>query len=131
MFRKAPTSPTALLTFPVPLRPNLTYIARVGETLRDLQRHISLALRNLGKAPGFTITAIITLALGIGANTAIFTLVHAVMMRSLPVAEPGQLYRLGTSDNCCVNGGLQDHWSVFSYELYQSFQKNVSGFEQL
>jgi predicted permease len=102
-----------------------------GKTLRDLKRHINLALRNLRKAPGFTITAIITLALGIGANTAIFTLVHAVMMKSLPVAEPEQLYRLGTSDNCCVNGGLQDHWSVFSYELYQSFQKDVSGIEQL
>jgi macrolide transport system ATP-binding/permease protein len=97
----------------------------------EFTRQVRLAFRDLIKAPGFTLTAIITLALGIGANTAIFTLVHAVMLKSLPIVEPEKLYRLGTSDNCCVEGGLQDHWSVFSYDLYQSFQKNVAGFEEL
>ena len=52
--------------------------------MREFYRQVALALRNLRKSPGFMFTAILTLALGIGANTAIFTLVHAVMMKSLP-----------------------------------------------
>jgi len=59
-------------------------------------------------SPVFTAAAILTLALGIGGTTAIFTLIHAVMLRSLPVADPGRLYRVGSGDECCVEGGPQD-----------------------
>ncbi len=52
------------------------------------------------------ITAILTLALGIGANAAIFTLVHAVMLKNLPVADPKTLVRLGDNNDCCVGSGL-------------------------
>jgi len=54
--------------------------------------------RTLWRNPAFALIAVITLALGIGANTAIFTLVHAVLLRSLPVANPGQLYSLGDNN---------------------------------
>ncbi|MBV8673249.1 MAG: hypothetical protein JOZ33_07425, partial [Acidobacteriaceae bacterium] len=74
------------------------------------------ALRQFAKAPGFTATAVLTLALGIGATTAIFTLVYAILLRSLPVADPGGLIRVGDNENCCINGGMQDDWSLFSYE---------------
>jgi predicted permease len=83
---------------------------------------VRFALRQLRRSPGFTATAILTLALGIGATTAIFTLVYQVILRSLPVAHPEQLYKVGKSLDCCVSGGLQDDWALFSYDLFRSFQ---------
>ena len=59
--------------------------------LEQLGQDIRYAFRQLRKTPGFTTTAIVTLAFGIGANAAIFTLVNAVMMKNLPVADPKML----------------------------------------
>jgi predicted permease len=92
---------------------------------------VRYALRQFAKAPGFTATAILTLALGIGATTAIFTLVHAVLLKSLPVTKPEELYRVGNEENCCVNGGMQDNWTLFSYEQYKQFRDHTSGFAEL
>ena len=76
--------------------------------LYNTAQDVRYALRQLGKSLGFTLTAIITLALGIGANTAIFTLVQGILLRSLPVNDPKQLYRIGDTDDCCVDGGFQN-----------------------
>src|SRR5215831_18168617 len=92
---------------------------------------VRYALRQFRKAPGFTATAVLTLALGIGATTAIFTLVHAVLLKSLPVTKPGELVRVGNEENCCINGGLQNNWSLFSFEQYKQFKEHTSGFEEL
>jgi predicted permease len=70
--------------------------------LENLWRDMSYALRQLQKTPGFTVTVILTLALGIGANTAIFSLTYAILLQSLPVANPNKLVRYtfsnGSSD---------------------------------
>src|ERR1700749_3392029 len=93
--------------------------------------HVRYALRQFRKVPGFTATAVLTLSLGIGATTAIFTLVHAVLLKSLPVAKPEELIRIGNEENCCVNGGLQDNWTLFSYEQYKQFRDQTPGFAEL
>jgi predicted permease len=100
------------------------------ETLIQDARH---TLRRLRKAPAFTITTVLTLALGIGATTSIFTLVHAVILKSLPVVNPGELYRLGKESRCCYWGGYsQDkEFSLVSYELYKYLRDNTKGFSEL
>src|SRR5438309_10357848 len=90
---------------------------------------IRYALRQFRKAPGFTSTAVLTLALGIGATTAIFTLVHAVLLKSLQVSKPGELVRVGNEENCCINGGMQDNWTLFSFEQYTQLKELAYGFE--
>jgi len=93
------------------------------------------ALRQLRKAPGFTTTAVITLALGIGATTAIFTLVHEVMLKSLPVTRPEELWRIGDKIRCCNWGGyLQGEdgdFSLFSWEAYRNFRAHTPEFIDL
>jgi predicted permease len=95
---------------------------------------LTFALRQFRKSPGFAATVILTIALGIGANTAIFTLVHAILMKSLPVANPASLYRIGDRDDCCVNGGFVNDdgdFDLFSYDLYHQFLDTTPEFEQL
>jgi predicted permease len=102
----------------------------MNQFLQDLR----FALRQLRKSPGFSLTAIITLALGIGANTAIFTLVQGILLRSLPVADPAQLYRIGDTDDCCVNGGFvgeNGDFDIFSYDLYKHLQEAAPEFQSL
>jgi predicted permease len=98
--------------------------------MRFLQ-DLGYAVRQFAQAPGFTATAVLTVALGIGATTAIFTLVHAVLLKSLPVGRPEELYRVGDNENCCVNGGMQDSWSLFSYDKYKHFRDGTRGFREL
>jgi predicted permease len=81
-------------------------------------------------SPVFTVAAVLTLALGIGGTTAIFTLIHAIMLRSLPVSDPARLYRIGDGPDCCVEGGPQDRWGMFSYPLYERLKASAPEFEE-
>ena len=69
--------------------------------LESLLQDVRYALRQFRKAPGFTLIGGADLALGIGATTAIFTLVQQVMLQSLPVPRPDQLWRIGDQPHCC------------------------------
>jgi hypothetical protein len=92
---------------------------------------VRYALRQFRLTPVFTLTAVLTLALGIGGTTAIFSLIHAVMLRSLPVADPAALYRIGDGNDCCVEGGPQDKWGLFSFPLYERLRAATPEFEQV
>ncbi|HYK35121.1 ABC transporter permease [Alloacidobacterium sp.] len=95
--------------------------------------NLRYALRQLRKSPGFTLTAVLTLALGIGATTAIFTLIHAVLLKSLPVTKPEELYRIGNKVHCCMWGGYTqwEEFSIFNYELYKQFRDHTPAFSDL
>jgi ABC-type proline/glycine betaine transport system permease subunit len=101
----------------------------IANLIQDL-RH---SLRQLKKTPGFTLTAVLTLALGIGANAAIFTLVHAVLLKNLPVTDPKTLLRLGDNNDCCVGWGAHDDgdYALFSTDTYEQLKKNAPEFEEL
>ncbi|MGE5326933.1 MAG: ABC transporter permease, partial [Deltaproteobacteria bacterium] len=99
--------------------------------MTTLVQDLRYAFRRLRQSPGYAAVCVITLALGIGANTAIFTLVNAVMLRSLPVANPKELYRLGNVNNCCVIGGLQGSWTIYSYALYKQFRDHTPEFSEV
>jgi putative ABC transport system permease protein len=104
----------------------------------DIVAHVNYALRRLKHSPGFTAAAVVTLALGIGATTAVFTLIQQVMLRSLAVAKPQQLWRIGDAVTCCYSTGYsqanhaaQNDWTLFSWEAYQRFRGDTAAFEQL
>src|ERR1017187_10553817 len=96
-----------------------------------IMQDLRYGFRRLRQSPGFAVVCVLTLALGIGANTAIFTLVDAVMLKSLPVKNPKELYRLGRGDNCCVLGGLQNNWDIYPYTLYQQLRDHTPEFSEL
>src|SRR5436190_16970250 len=99
--------------------------------METLAGAIRYALRQFWFSRMFTAAAVLTLALGIGGTTAIFTLIHAVMLRSLPVGDPASLYRIGDGDDCCVEGGPQDRWGLFSFPLFERLKAETPEFDQL
>ena len=99
--------------------------------MQNLLGYLRYSLRQFRKSPVFTAAAVFTLALGIGGTTAIFTLIDAVMLRSLPVANPAALYRIGDGDDCCVEGGPQDRWGMYSYMLYERLKASMPEFEEV
>src|SRR6516225_6766388 len=102
-----------------------------GSSMQNLRQDIGYAFRQMRQSPIFTLTATITLALGIGATTAIFSLIHTVMLKSLPVVDPSSLYRIGDGQDCCVEGSPQDNWGMYSYPFYLHMKETTPEFAEL
>ena len=99
--------------------------------LDHLAFDIRYSIRRLRRTPGFTAVAVLTLALGIGANSAIFTLVHAILLRSLPVSHPEELYSLGDDHSMGSGGGFFDDVSLYSYDEYKYLRDHLPEFSSL
>ena len=96
--------------------------------LQDLR----YGMRMLLKHKGFTAVAVLSLALGIGANTAIFSLIDAVMLRSLPVQEPGRLLLFGKAESAGVDIGFPNSsWDLFSYPTYRQVRERNQVFSDV
>jgi hypothetical protein len=94
-----------------------------------LATDIRYAFRQLRRSPGFAITGVLTLALGIGATTAIFSLIYITMLKPLPVRHPNELYKVGRDTACCAASEMLGDWSMFSNELYETLRDHTQGFQ--
>jgi len=117
---------------------NVTFVVQSGReewrwpSIEDFFMDIRYGLRTLARNPGFTAAAVLTLALGIGANTAIFSLMNALLLRNLPVKSPAQLVLFGVGKW----GGIMDEvpnrsWQLFSYPFYRQVQRDNSAFSDV
>src|SRR5689334_81275 len=102
--------------------------------MQSFVQDVRYAVRQLRKSPGFTATVILTLALGIGANAAIFTLFDQVLLRMLPVQNPEQLVRLEwtgafSGSMSSFGGDRQDAHSYFSYPMYKDLRDQNKVFD--
>ncbi len=98
--------------------------------LETLLQDVVYGIRSMLRSPALVVVALLSLALGIGANTAIFSLLDAVMLRSLPVKQPSQLVLLGTGDWNGISDGFPIT-ELYSYPFYRQMQKNNAVFSDV
>ena len=90
----------------------------------DMFQDLRYGARMLLRQPGFTLVAVLSLALGIGANTAIFSLIDVVLIKSLPVQEPNKLVLFGKGESAGLTNGFPNSRDLFSYPFYRQVQQN-------
>jgi len=89
------------------------------------------AVRQLRKSLGFALTAVLTLALGIGANTAVFSVMNAVLLRSLPVPEPNRVYNLRVAGRPFGTSNTGDDTTSFAYPMFEQLRQRSDVFSDL
>ena len=104
---------------------------RWESTAEGILQDVRVSVRSLLKSPGFTAVALLSLALGIGGNTAIFTLIHQVLLRNLPVEAPQQLVAFGNSEFGGIAGGINlgDFGGYFPWDFTRQMQANPGPFQ--
>jgi predicted permease len=103
--------------------------SRWESAFENFVKDVRFGIRGLAGSPGFTVVAVLSLALGIGANTSIFTLLNVVMFRSLPVREPQQLLLFGKGLSKGSTSGIPNsNWQLFSYPFYRAFAEQTPSF---
>src|SRR3984885_2196997 len=112
----------------VPLVKDVTRETWGWEWLERAVQDLKYALRRLLKSPGFTIAAIATLALGIGANTAIFELLDAVLLQSLPVKNPQQLAQIRIVDRSRARGSFSTGYPAVTNLIWEKLRADHPGF---
>jgi len=100
------------------------------EWFEHLAQDLSYGMRAMSRSPGITLVAVLSLALGIGANSAIFGLMDAVMLRSLPVNEPAKLVLFGDGLDEGISDGFPNPW-LFSYPFYRQMQQRNQVFSDV
>jgi predicted permease len=115
------------------LQPSLELIERKGGMrMESFIQDLRFGARMLLKNPGFTLVAVLSLALGIGTNTAIFSLLDAALLKSLPVQEPGKLVLFGNGVETGLNTGFPNKsWDLFSYPFYEEVRQRQEVFTEV
>ena len=107
-----------------------SHVAWGWEWLEHLAQDVNYGVRAMSRSPGITLVALVSLALGIGANTAIFSLVDTVMLKSLPVREPSRLVLFGDGLDQGISDGFPNPW-LFTYPFYREMQKRNQVFSDV
>jgi predicted permease len=98
-------------------------------SLENLWQDVRFAARTLRKEPGFTAMAVLSLALGMGANTAVFTIVNDLLLKTIPVEDPANLASFGKAEGDGVQGGISGSIDLFPYEFYQRVASRADVFQ--
>jgi putative ABC transport system permease protein len=99
--------------------------------MSSLWKDVRYSLRQLGNSPAFTLIAILTLALGIGANTAIFQLIDSIRLRSIPVKNPEELATVRIADRHWGSGQFSSQYSQLTFPMWEQIRDRQQGFAQI